>query len=112
MEIIKMFPEDLNKREQFKLMKSPSVNRMQDAEGSVLEVAAWIDYTDADPRTGEIREVLTIKTVDGEMFGTISATFLKEFKEIVDYFGDDVGMIRVITGQSKAGRTFVTCSVE
>ena len=112
MEVIKMFPEDLNKREQYKMMKSPSVNRMQDADGSILEVAAWVDYTDADPRTGEIREVLTIKTIDGEMFGTISPTFQNEFKQIVEYFGSDVGMIRVITGQSKSGRNYVTCAVE
>lgn len=112
MEVIKMFPEDLDRREQYKLMKSPYVNRMQDAEGSCLEVAAWINYTDVDLKTGEGREILTIKTVDGEMFGTISPTFQNEFKQIVEYFGSDVGMIRVITGQSKSGRNFVTCAIE
>ena len=55
---------------------------------------------------------IIIKTIDGEMFGTISDTFKREFGDIVGFFGDDVGAIKVISGKSKAGRNFITCSVE
>ena len=112
MELIKAFPEELDQRTIYKMMKSPDVNNMSDAEGSVLEVAAWIAYNDTDSGTGEIREILTILTTDGEMFGTVSGVFQREFKDITKFFGDDVGAIKVISGKSKAGRIFITCSVE
>ena len=112
MELTKAFPAELDQRTIYKMMKSPDVKKMSDADGSVLEVAAWIVYTDADSRTGEVREVLTIQTTDGEMFGTVSGVFQREFKDITKFFGDDVGTIKVISGKSKAGRSFITCSVE
>ena len=112
MELTKAFPAELDQRTIYKMMKSPDVKKMSDAEGSVLEVAAWITYTDADSRTGEVREILTIQTTDGEMFGTVSGVFQREFKDITKFFGDDVGTIKVISGKSKAGRSFITCSVE
>lgn len=112
MELTKAFPADLDQRTIYKMMKSQDVKKMSDADGSVLNVAAWIAYNDADSRTGEIREILTIMTTDGEMFGTVSGVFQREFKDIVKFFGDDVGMIKVTSGKSKAGRNFITCSVE
>ena len=112
MELTKAFPAELDQRTIYKMMKSPDVKKMSDADGSVLEVAAWIVYTDTDSRTGEVREILTIQTTDGEMFGTVSGVFQREFKDITKFFGDDVGEIKVISGKSKAGRSFITCSVE
>lgn len=112
MEVIKKFPADMDKRTEYKLCKSPEVRKMTEADGSVLEIKSWIKYTDVNNMTGEQSEVLTIETVDGEMFGTISGTFQREFDDMVNVFGDDVGMIKVFTGRSKAGRTFITCTIE
>ena len=112
MELNKAFPTELDQRSIYKMMKSPEVKKMSDADGSVLEVAAWIAYTDADSRTGEVREILTILTTDGEMFGTVSGVFQREFKDLTKFFGDDVGAIKVFSGKSKAGRSFITCSIE
>ena len=112
MELIKSFPAELDQRTIYKMMKSPDVKKMSDADGSILDVAAWITYTDTDSRTGESREILTVQTIDGEMFGTVSAVFQREFKDITKFFGDDVGMIKVTSGKSKSGRNFITCSVE
>ena len=111
MDVVKKFPEDLDKRTQYKLMKSPMVKKMSDAVDSVIEVKAWLAYTDLDSKTGEQREILTIETVDGEMFGTVSAKFRREFADIVTFFGDDVGAIQILGGKSKAGRDFITCAV-
>ena len=111
MEVIKNYPENMDARSQYKMMKSPEVKKMSDAEDSILEVDAWILYSDIDQKTGEERRVLVIKTVDGEMFGTISDTFKREFGDIVNFFGNDVGAINVISGQSKAGRRYITCTV-
>ena len=111
MDIVKKFPENMDARTQYKLMKSPMVKKMSDAVDSVLEVKSWIAYTDADSKTGEMREILTIETLDGEMFGTVSATFRREFADIVSFFGEDVGAIQIVGGKSKAGRDFITCTV-
>lgn len=112
MEIIRQYPEELNKKTAYKMMRSPEIKKMMDADGSILELVSWVLYNDTDEQTGEIKEVLSILTADMEMFGTISPTFIKDFKEIADYFGDDVGNIKVISGKSKNGRTYITCSVE
>lgn len=112
MEIIKFFPETLAPRTQYKMIKSPDAKKMSEAEDSVLEIKSWILYTDIEQRTGEVREVLTVETTDGEMFATVSEVFKREFNDIVAYFGDDVGMIRVIGGTSKSGRKFISCTVE
>lgn len=112
MELIKAFPAELDQRTIYKMMKSPEVKKMSNADGSILDVAAWITYDDADSRTGEIRKILTIQTVDGEIFGTVSGVFQREFEDLVKFFGDDVGAIKVFSGKSKAGRAFITCSIE
>lgn len=106
MEVIKKFPETMDARTQFKMMKSPEVKKMIDVEDSILEVKSWVMFKDTN------YTVLTIETVDGEMFGTISETFMKSFEEIVSFFGDNVGSIKVISGNSKNGRKYITCTVE
>ena len=103
MNVIKQFPETLDKKTAYRMMKSPEVKKMVDAAGSILEIKSWMIFTDTN------YSVLTVETVDGEMFGTISESFMKAFEEITTFFGDDVGAIKVIARQSKAGRTYLTC---
>ena len=111
MEIKTVYPEKLDKRSVYKMVKSAEVQKMTDAAGSELEVVAYVIYDDMDNKTGEIKEVVTIATADGELFGTISSTFIREFKDIINYFDGDAGNIKVISGTSKGGREFITCSV-
>lgn len=112
MNVVAKFPADMDARTQYKLLKSPKIKRMSDAVDSMIEVKSWISYSDTDSSTGEEREVLVIESLDGEMFATVSATFRREFADIVKFFGDDVGAITVIGGKSKAGRNYITCTVE
>lgn len=112
MEIIKMYPEDMDRRTSYKIMNSNETFKMSDAEGSVLDVKAWVIYNDTDEKTGEKKKVMSLMTDDGEIFGTISNTFIREFEKIADHFDNDVGSIKVISGTSKAGRTFITCDIE
>ncbi len=111
MEVIKKFPEDMDPKTAYKLMKSPEVKKMSEAEGSILEIDSWIHYNSPDRETGEIKEVIAIATPDGELFATISNTFREEFTDMVNYFGSDLGAIKVISGTSKAGRKYITCSI-
>lgn len=111
MEVIKKFPEDMDPKTAYRLMKSPEVKKMSEAEGSILEIDSWVQYNSPDRETGEIKEVIAIATPDGELFATISNTFREEFTDMVNYFGPDLGAIKVIAGTSKAGRKYITCSI-
>ena len=49
---------------------------------------------------------------EGEVFGTISKTFIREFVDIIAAFGDDPDLaIKVVSGTSRAGRKFVSCEI-
>lgn len=111
MEVIKQFPENMDKRTSYKLMNSNEVQKMSDAEGSILETKAWIIFMDEDSKNGEPKKVIAILTEDDEIFGTISETFIREFEKMVDHFGSEIGAIKVVGGKSKAGRNFITCDI-
>lgn len=111
MEVIRKYPEDMSTREAYKLMNSNETKKMSDAEGSVLNPKAWIMYEDVTAKTGEIKKVVSLITEDGEIFGTISESFINAFERIVDFFDGEVGEIKVVSGVSKAGRTYITCDI-
>lgn len=111
MKVIKSFPEEMDKKTSYRLMNSPDTNKMTDADGSTLYIKAWVIYTDADYKTGEEHKVLAIMTTDGDIFATISPTFMREFEKIMDHFDNDVEAIKVITGSSKNGRQYVICDI-
>lgn len=104
MKIIKSFPEGLSKRDAYKLTESQTTSKLVDLAGSVIEPAKWVLFEDED------KTVLTLEA-DGELFGTISGTFIDAFVKAFDELGADMGPIRVLTGTSKAGRTYVTCEL-
>lgn len=104
MRIIKSFPEELGKRDAYKLTESQSTRKLVEAAGSILEPDKWVLYEDED------KTVLTMEA-DGELFGTISGTFIDAFIKAYDELGEDMGPIRVVTGTSRAGRTYVTCEL-
>lgn len=45
-------------------------------------------------------------------FGTISATFIKSFLEIVEIMGEDPFAIIITGGESKSGRKYVNCEMD
>lgn len=104
-EVIKVFPEEMTKRTQYRMLEGTDSQKMSTAVDSVLNVKAWMLHKDEDT------EVLTVETEDGELFATISTIFIKQFKGIVEFFGEDVGEIKVDSATSRAGRTYLTCSV-
>ena len=100
---------ELTDEEVYLLCMQSSVNKMSDAEGQVLELDAWAYYEDVNAR-GESNEVLAILTKDGDVFATISNTFIKEFLKMAEHFNERLAKIKVITGTAKNGRQFVSCA--
>lgn len=110
MNILKSYPEAMSKREAMKLTDAASTKKMIELSGSVITPDKWIIYEDADFRTGELKKVLTIEA-DGELFGTISAVFIRQFEKYAEQLGEDLGSLKVVTGETKTGRDYVTCEL-
>lgn len=105
--------ENLTAKDIYNLTKSPRSQKMRSAVDSRIEVDKWALYEDVDKKTGELHEVLSIATPEGEIFATNSPTFKDDFLDMMELFsdmGETVHAITVITGVSKAGREFVTCT--
>lgn len=114
MEILKIHPETLPTRERYLLTTAPNMRKMQTAADSILEVDAYALYTDVNRKDGSINEVLSVLTSEGEIFATISPTFKEDFFRIVEFFGgagESIPAIKVIQGQSKNGRPFISCTI-
>ena len=110
MELIEM-SKNVNKKKAYQLTHAMQTRKVQDAIDSVLPVSAWVRYNDIDTTTGEAKEVVVIES-EGEIFGTISKTFIREFVDILQAFGEDDDLaIKVVQGTSKAGRKFVSCEI-
>jgi hypothetical protein len=110
MEIMKTSKE-LSAQEKYFLTMAPSVQKMKDAVSQEIEVAAYCIYKDVNSKDEE-QTILSIATPENDVFATNSPTFIEDFQKMLDMFtdcGEVVKAIKVIEGQSKAGRTFITC---
>lgn len=108
--LIKHYPEALTNVQLYNLTKSRKAQKMSDAAGQIVTIQAWALYEDADKTSGEVREVLSILTADGDVLSTISETFKNDFLDMFEMFGEEMKKIEVITGKSKNNRTYVTCA--
>lgn len=110
MKIINQFPNELSKRDAYRLTKAQSVKKMSEAAGSVLNPSAWVLFEDLNSKTGELQTVLVMED-NGEKFATVSKTFIKEFCDACEAFDNNPGGIKVIEGTTKSGRKFITCEL-
>lgn len=111
MEIIRKSSEELTVKQIYDLTKSPEIQRVSDNEGALVQVDAWVLYTDTD-KDGNTQEILSILDNEVGVVATNSATFIGDFIEIVEMCKDgdvEVQHIKISSGTSKAGRKFYTC---
>lgn len=112
MKIIRTKNENISVKEKYLMCMSPEIQRMRDMEGMVVPVINWMIYSDKD-REGKEQTLLSILSEDNVAYATNSATFIEAFTELCDMFSDsaeEIIAIKVIGGQSKAGRHFITCA--
>ena len=102
--------KELTKRESYKLTLDPSIKKMKDFIGVQIEVAGYCLYKDVN-RDGKEVEVLSIMDNDGGVYATNSETFKRDFMNIADLMDGECYSIEIISGQSKAGREFITCTL-
>lgn len=111
MEIIKTSNENLTMKQIYDLTKSPEIQKVSDNDGALIQVDEWALYKDID-RDGNTHDILSILDNEVGAVATNSATFTRDFMEIVDMcqsFGAKPRHVKITSGRSKAGRTFYSC---
>lgn len=105
MKIIAANTED--RKELFRMTHAVKTGKVVDLAGQTITVDKWVLYTDdPDEEGNEPKEALTMVLETGEIVGTISRTFIKEFRDIIDVL-EELPPILVETSTTKNGRTFV-----
>lgn len=109
-------PED--KKQVYRMTKGDSLKIDGIDKGTVVPVDKYALFTETKERNkqdGSVetyeQQVLTIVS-GNHKFGTISATFIRSFLEILDIMGDDPFGIVITGGESKGGRHFVNCELD
>ena len=112
MEIIKANFDTTNKYDLYKLTKSAGEMVQNAPDGMSVTVDKWCMYN--DPKDGTMKEdvVLSFTDISGVKYSTVSATFRRAFSDIVDIMGDDMFAILLKHGQTKSGKSFVTCELD
>lgn len=107
-----------DKKQVYRMTKGDSLKIEGLEKGLSLPVDKFALYTETKDRKkqdGTIEQyeqtVLTF-TSGPHKFGTISATFIKSFLEIVDIMGEDKFAIIITGGESKSGRKYVNCELD
>lgn len=115
MEIIKTNVDVNDKKAIYKLTKSSSMMVQEAPAGLSVPVASWALYNDPKQgKDGEWKEnkVLSFVDTSGVKYSTISATFIREFLDIVYIMGADPFAIILLHGTSNKGKAFVSCELD
>ena len=118
MTFLKTNIDTANKKEVYRLTMGDSQKIDGLEHGLSLPVEKYALYTEVKDRNkqdGTVEQydqtVLTF-TSGGYKFGTISATFIKSFMEIVELMDGEPFAIIITGGESKNGRKFVNCELD
>lgn len=107
-----------DKKQVYRMTKGDSQKIDGLEKGLSLPVDNFALYTETKDRkkqdgtTEQYEQTVLTFTSGPHKFGTISATFIKSFLEIVDIMGDDPFAIIITGGESKSGRKYVNCELD
>lgn len=109
---------EFSKLEIYKLTKSKDTKSVKDLpDGAKLLVDGYLTYDDVNGKGEEVHMLSVIGLMDGVEKPVVwtcqSQTFKQDFADIWSIFnGEETFTIVKSSGQSKAGRDFVNCSLE
>jgi hypothetical protein len=103
---------ELTKVEKYLMTQDNNVVSIKDVEdGSSIPVDTYCVFTDTK-EDGTEAEILSILADDKKVYATQSETFKRSFKDMYNTMdGDKFSFIKT-SGQTKAGRPFVNCSLD
>ena len=99
-----IYPENMSKKETYDLTRNPAIKRMSDAVGKTITVSA-LYMREEVMADGKIKEVVSIKNENGEVYSTNSKVFISSLQKIIN-----IGFPRkleIISGTSRNGRTYI-----
>lgn len=103
--------KELTMMQKYALTKNPLGKTMKEAVGQVIEIDIWAIYEDKNAKAEDVT-ILALRTKEGDIFRTISETFINAFDDICDLacdMGEEVKMIKPVSGLAKSGREYITC---
>lgn len=106
--------EEGAKKEVYMMTKSPKIEKISDIpDNTVLKLKAVAFFTDINEDSEKESNITSVMTESGEVYATNSATFTRELKDILGIMGtSEINFsIEKLSGISKNGREFVTCSL-
>lgn len=105
--------QEFGNLEVYNMTKSHKLNTIKNLEnGAKLEVVGFMEWEDTNEETGEVTTLLSLLTTDGEAYVTQSATFERDFFDIVEIFEHKFPItIEHGVEKSKAGREYHFCTV-
>ena len=107
-----------DKKQVYRMTKGDSQKIEGLERGLSLPVDNFALYTEVKDRkkqdgtTEQYEQTVLTFTSGPHKFGTISATFIKSFLEIVDIMEGDPFAIIITGGESKSGRKYVNCELD
>lgn len=103
---------ELTEVEQYLMTMDAGIISMKDvADGTSIPVDAYIEYNDIKKDGTEVN-LLSIITVDGEVYSTQSETFKSSLKSIHKLMHGKPYAIVKRSGETKAGRPFIDCGLD
>ena len=107
-----------DKKQVYRMTKGDSQKIEGLEKGLSIPVDQYALYTEVKDRkkqdgtTEQYDQTVLTFTSGPHKFGTISATFIKSFLEIVEIMDGDPFAIIITGGESKSGRKYVNCELD
>lgn len=106
--------EGMSLKDVVALTKGNDIRKMKDAVGETLDFAKVVIYEDTD-KDGNPMKVLAVETASGVKYATNSATFIRNYTEIMEIFANSdeeaPTTFKVGSGVSKSDRPYITCDI-
>ena len=99
--------------EKYIMTRGAETQKMRDAVGQEFKVKKVLLYTEVNAKEVE-QTVMSVMTEDNDVYATNSRTFISELDAMITIFDgklEDLPLIRVLSGTSKAGRSYITCTL-
>lgn len=110
MEIIRKSGE-LTKKDIYNLSRSPEIEKMRDHVDEIIAVGKYLIYTDENGN-GDSVTVLSVEDKEtGRVIASNSLTARQEFEYIADLMEGEDFTIKVCSGTSQNGRSYITVAM-
>lgn len=101
---------EFTKKELYLMTQGAEITTIKDVpDGTNIEISGYLYFDDR--KEEETAHLLSILDNEGNVFTTQSKTFKDSFESIVEIMDDEPFTIKKVSGESKAGRHFVDCTL-